>query len=83
MSATPLCVDVRTAAASLGVSTWVLRRWIVEGLLPTVKFPSTRYNAEPSRRVLIAVSDLEAFVKKHRTAARDSEASDGPGQVRR
>ncbi|HXG90324.1 MAG TPA: hypothetical protein VNJ02_18515 [Vicinamibacterales bacterium] len=63
---TPLCVDVRAAAKAIGVSTWVVRHYIASGLLPTVKFPSTKHRDETSRRVLIAVTDLEAFVKRHR-----------------
>lgn len=62
----PLCVDVKRAAASIGVSVWVLRDYIDRGLLPTVKFPSTKHPGENSRRVLIAVADLEAFVARHR-----------------
>jgi predicted site-specific integrase-resolvase len=64
---TPLVLDVKTAAATLGVSVWMLRRYIDDGLLPTVKFPG-RYDGEKTRRVLIAVSDLEAFVARHRTS---------------
>lgn len=64
---TPLCLDVKAAAASLGVSVWVLRNWIDEGLLPTVKFPSTKHPGERSRRVLISADDLKAFVERHRS----------------
>jgi hypothetical protein len=63
---TPLCVDVKEAAAAIGVSTWVVRNYIASGLLATVKFPSTKHPGETTRRVLIAVADLEAFVAKHR-----------------
>ncbi len=63
---TPLCVDRKAAAASLGVSPWVLDRYIADGLLPVVRLPSTRHPAETSRRVLIAVTDLEALVARFR-----------------
>jgi predicted site-specific integrase-resolvase len=63
---TPLCVDRKTAAAALGVSRWVLDRYIAEGRLPVVKLPSTRHSGEASRRVLIAADDLQAFVERHR-----------------
>ncbi len=63
---TPLVLDVKSAAAAIGVSPWVLRRYIDDGLLPTVKFPSAKHPGEVSRRVLIAVADLEAFVQQHR-----------------
>jgi hypothetical protein len=63
---TPLCVDVSAAAIALGVGTSAVRRWIESGELPIVKFPSEKHEGEKSRRVLIAVVDLEAFVAKHR-----------------
>jgi predicted site-specific integrase-resolvase len=63
---TPLCVDRKEAAHALGVSAWVLDRYIADGLLPVVRLPSTKHGGELSRRVLIAVADLEAFVKRHR-----------------
>jgi predicted site-specific integrase-resolvase len=64
--APPLCLDLKSAAASLGISVWVLRRYIEDKLIPTVKFPSAKNAGEQSRRVLIKVADLEAFVNKHR-----------------
>jgi predicted site-specific integrase-resolvase len=67
---TPLCVDVNAAAAALGVSKWVIRRYVADGLLPTVKLPSVKHPGETSRRVLIAVADLEQFVQRHREAIR-------------
>lgn len=65
---TPLCLDIKTAAASVGLSTGVVRSYIDQGLLPVVKFPSAKHEGETSRRVLIAAADLEAFVAKHRVA---------------
>lgn len=62
----PLCLDVKSAAASLGVSVWVVRRWIDDGLLPTVKFPSAKHVGATSRRILIAAEDLKAFVDRYR-----------------
>lgn len=64
---TPLCLDVKSAAASIGVSVWTLRSWIDEGLLPTVKFPSSKHPGEMSRRVLVSADDLKAFVERHRS----------------
>lgn len=63
---TPLCLDVKDAAAAVGLSTSVLRAYIDNGILPCVKFPSAKHQGEPSRRVLIAVADLEKFVDAHR-----------------
>jgi hypothetical protein len=61
----PLNVDLKTGAALIGCSVWMLRRYIHDGLLPTVKLPG-RYDGEKSRRVLLKVSDLEEFVQRHR-----------------
>jgi hypothetical protein len=68
---TPLCVDVKGAAALIGVSSSVVRGYIEMGLLPIIKFPSAsaKHQGEQSRRVLIAVSDLENFIEQHRVQA--------------
>lgn len=63
---TPLVVDVKTAAEAIGVSPWVVRHYIASGLLPTVKFPSTKRPGEMARRTLVAIADLEMFVNQHR-----------------
>lgn len=65
---TPLCLSVKEAAAALGLSPSVVRGLIDQGVLPVVKFPSASaaHQGERSRRVLIAVSDLERFVAEHR-----------------
>lgn len=65
----PLCVDVKTAAKAIGVSPWVVRHYIASGLIATFSPPSTKHPGETTRRVLIAVADLEAFVTKHREVA--------------
>ncbi len=66
MNAAPLCVDLKTAAKSIGVSTWTLRAWIDAGLIKTTRFPSSRHAGETSRRKLIAMEDLKVFVDRHR-----------------
>ena len=63
----PLVMDVKRAAAYIGVSMWVLRRYINLALLPTVQYPSAKVPGHRSRRTLLAVADLEAFVNRHRT----------------
>jgi len=64
-----ICVDVRRAAELLGgVSPWTIRAWIANGDLPVVKLPGVR-RGEVSRRVLIAIQDLETFVARHRERA--------------
>jgi predicted site-specific integrase-resolvase len=65
----PLCLSVKQAAASLGVSEWIVRHYVASGLLPTIKLPSTKHEGEDNRRILIAVADLEMFVNKHREVA--------------
>lgn len=67
---TPLSVSVKVGAAMIGLSPSVLRAYIDQGLIPVVKFPSTsaKHQGEQSRRVLIAVADLEKFVEQYRVA---------------
>lgn len=64
-----LAVDVRRAAEMIGANESDVRGWIASGRLPCVRYPSTRNPGEPSRRILIAVSDLEEFVRQHRGAS--------------
>lgn len=66
----PLVVDVKEAAKTLGVSVWVMRHYIASGLIPTIQFPSTKRPGESTRRVLIAVADLNKFVEQHRELSR-------------
>lgn len=63
---TPLVVDVKTAASLIGVSVWTIREYVASGELPVVKMPATKGPETRSRRVLIAVTDLEAFVARCR-----------------
>ena len=59
----------------LGVSEWQLRRWIDEGLIPTVKFPRGKYPGEISRRVLVSVDDLTTFRDAHRVTSPEPNAA--------
>jgi hypothetical protein len=61
----PIAVSVKEGAAMIGLSTSALRDLIDRGLVPAVKFPG-KHQHEQSRRVLIAVADLEKFVAEHR-----------------
>jgi hypothetical protein len=70
-----LLIDRRAAAEMLNVSVWVLDRYIAEGVLPTVKLPSTKHTGDTSRRVLIAVEDLRALVEKCRSGPVDVETA--------
>ena len=62
----PLVVDVKQGAAVVGVSDWVMRRFIQDGLIPTVTYPSAKHPGKRSRRVLLAMADLQQFVAAHR-----------------
>lgn len=68
-------VGRKEAASILGVSVWILDRFIASGQLPTVKYPSSRHTDEQNRRVLIAVADLEAFVARSREEKRGGSKS--------
>jgi predicted site-specific integrase-resolvase len=63
---TPICLTVQEAAEAIGMSPSVLRSYIDAGLLPVIKFPSTKHQNETSRRVLVSVEDLRAFVERCR-----------------
>jgi len=65
---TRIAVDVKTAAEMIGVSEDTMRGYVERGLVPIVRLPSARNEGEKSRRVLISVSDLEAFIAANREA---------------
>jgi hypothetical protein len=64
---TPLTVSRADAAKAIGISVWSLDQLILDGRLPVVKLPSSRHVGEQSRRVLIAVADLEKFIEQQRS----------------
>lgn len=83
-AAPTLAVDIPHAAEMIGANASDVRGWIASGLLPCVKFPSTRRPGERSRRILIAVADLETFVREHRsTTAPEPNAALSQAAVRR
>lgn len=61
----PISVSVKTGAAMIGLSASALRDLIDRGLVPVIKVPG-KHQGERSRRVLISVDDLRAFVEQHR-----------------
>jgi hypothetical protein len=70
----PRLIDLRTAAAYLGVSFWTMRDWVLAGHLPAMQLPAlrARSGARPGqslRRVLVDVRDLDAFIDAHKRAA--------------
>ena len=60
------CVSVQQVAEWLDVSEWTVREYIHSGKLVAVKLPPTRGPEATNRRVLVAVSDFDAFVAQHR-----------------
>ena len=62
----PIAVSIERAAEMIDSSSSMVRSYIDQGLLPVIKLPSAKHPNEKSRRVLIAVSDLEKFVEQHR-----------------
>lgn len=79
----PLVVDVRRAAELVAANESDIRTWVASGLLPCVRYPSNRRPGEPSRRILIAVADLEAFVSRHRETSPEPNAALSDAAVRR
>src|SRR5262245_44833476 len=67
-SSAPFVVGAKDAARLLGSEPTQVRRWIADGLLPSIRYPSTRRAGESSRRILVPIADLEQFVEQHRTA---------------
>ncbi len=65
----PLVVGVAEAATMLSISRWAVRQLVIGGELPTIELPSSKYAGQKSRRILIAVADVEAFIAAHRSAA--------------
>ena len=58
----PRLLDTKQAAAYCSCSYWTLRSMLQQGHIPVVKFPSTKYQSRPSRRVLIDKADLDAWL---------------------
>lgn len=55
-----LCIGIKEAAASLGISPWTVRHFIRDGRLRAVRI---------GRRVLIEPSELERLIDAGRTEA--------------
>ncbi len=82
-AAPTLVVDIPRAAEMTSANESDIRAWIASGALPCIKYPSTRRPGESSRRILIAVSDLEEFVRRHRETAPEPNAALSQAAVRR
>jgi excisionase family DNA binding protein len=53
----PLCVSIKDAAATLSLSPWTIRKWIVKGIIPSIRL---------GRRVLIQTTELEKLIQHSR-----------------
>jgi len=53
-------VDLKAAAAYVGVSTWVIRGWLSDGVLARVRLP--RPGGGEMDRLLVDVADLDRLV---------------------
>jgi hypothetical protein len=63
----PRLMNIREAASYLAVSSWTVRDYVLQGLIPIVTMPGLRPKAgdqgkQTLRRVLIDREDLDAFV---------------------
>jgi hypothetical protein len=58
--ATARLVDLKAAAAYVGVSTWVIRGWLADGVLVRVRLP--RPGGGDMDRLLVDVADLDQLV---------------------
>jgi hypothetical protein len=83
VSPVPLVVDVQRAAEMLSACESDVRAWIASGRLPCVRYPSNRRPGDASRRVLVAVDDLRAFVGASRDVAPSPNAALSDAAVRR
>ena len=63
----PLCVDVKRAAEAIGVSPWVVRRYLADGLLPVVKFPSIKRPGEVWGKPVKAEVDADVSWRNSRS----------------
>lgn len=60
-------LDLRAAAAYIGLSYWTLRDMTLSGILPTVKIPCPRArDGRVIRRVLIDRQDLDRFIEANK-----------------
>jgi excisionase family DNA binding protein len=66
MDADERLIDVPTAAARLGISRHTVRAWIRAGRLPHVRL---------GRRVLLQVTELDAFVRAHAVRASENRGN--------
>jgi len=67
----PRLLDLRAAAAYLGVSYWTIRDWVLAEYLPVVNLPPLRPREgdrarKNLRRVLIDRPDLDAFIERQK-----------------
>lgn len=75
----PRLLNLRQAAAYLGLSFWTVRDYVLAGELPTVQLPALRPREgdrprQALRRVLVDREDLDAFIARCKTATADVQS---------
>lgn len=67
----PRLLSVEAAAVYLSVCAWTVRDYVASGKLPAVRLPATgsRGKKPESRRVLLDVRDLDAFIEQRKERA--------------
>jgi excisionase family DNA binding protein len=65
----PRLLDLKQAAAYLGVSYWTVRDWVLAGRVPAISLPGLRPREgararQTLRRALVDLADLDAFVDR-------------------
>lgn len=84
----PRLLNMRQAAAYLGLSYWSLRDYVLAGLIPVVEFPPLRPREgdrarKTLRRVLVDREDLDRFIESRKSAGeRDIQSRVRPIEAR-
>jgi len=60
--ATARLLGLKAAAAYVGVSTWVIRGWLAEGVLTRIRLP--RPGGGEMDRLLLDVTDLDTLIEQ-------------------
>jgi excisionase family DNA binding protein len=55
-------LGLAAAASYMGVSTWTIRRWLAEGVVPRVRLPGGEGGEVD--RLLFDVTDLDALIER-------------------
>jgi predicted site-specific integrase-resolvase len=64
----PRLLDTKDAASYLGVSETRVREYVKYGKLRSVTLPHPYKSAKDTRKLLIEVSELDAFIDRHKAS---------------